>query len=205
MSQVFAFQSTPVRTRIEKENVWFVAKDICAVLGISWSGATMKSIPEQWRTMLSFNIVGKNRRVSCISEPAVYKLAFRSNKPEADAFTNWVASEVLPTIRKTGKYEAAPKAEQLALPDVTFDTTVRREAELMKQHLYAAGASSRKLYAMMNSDAATMGLGRPGRTPEKFGLMDNLHRANETAFYALDNIAETIERNVRAMRRLALA
>ena len=44
-----------------------------------------------------------------LSEPAVYKLAFRSNKPEADAFTNWVASEVLPAIRKTGKYEAASK------------------------------------------------------------------------------------------------
>jgi hypothetical protein len=44
----------------------------------------------------------------------VYKLAFRSNKPEADAFTNWVASEVLPAIRKTGGYRASPK--QPALP-----------------------------------------------------------------------------------------
>ena len=48
-----------------------------------------------------------------ISEPAVYKLAFRSNKPEADAFTNWVASEVLPAIRKTGKYEAKPGKKAL--------------------------------------------------------------------------------------------
>jgi BRO family, N-terminal domain len=39
-----------------------------------------------------------------ITEAAVYKLAFRSNKPEADAFTDWVADEVLPSIRKTGCY-----------------------------------------------------------------------------------------------------
>lgn len=51
-----------------------------------------------------------------ISEPAVYKLAFRSNKPQADAFTNWVASEVLPAIRKTGKYEAPPKQKALPAP-----------------------------------------------------------------------------------------
>ena len=57
-----------------------------------------------------------------ISEPAVYKLAFRSNKPEADTFTNWVASEVLPSIRKTGKYETTPQKKALgrgikALPE----------------------------------------------------------------------------------------
>jgi prophage antirepressor-like protein len=42
-----------------------------------------------------------------INEPALYKLAFRSNKPAAEEFTNWVASEVLPAIRKTGRYGAA--------------------------------------------------------------------------------------------------
>jgi prophage antirepressor-like protein len=42
--------------------------------------------------------------LTCITEAALYKLAFRSNKPAADAFTNWVASEVLPSIHKTGQY-----------------------------------------------------------------------------------------------------
>lgn len=46
-----------------------------------------------------------------ISEPAVYKLAFRSNKPEADRFTNWVASEVIPALRRQGKYEICPSPE----------------------------------------------------------------------------------------------
>jgi hypothetical protein len=58
-----------------------------------------------------------------ISEPAVYKLAFRSNKPEADAFTNWVASEVLPTIRKTGRYEATLPAVSAAFALTPFEGT----------------------------------------------------------------------------------
>lgn len=107
MSQLFTYESHQVRTITENGETWFVAKDVCLALGIGWTGATLKNIPERWRSMLKFNMEGRySRRLVVISEPAVYKLAFRSNKPEADAFTNWVASEVLPAIRKTGKFEA---------------------------------------------------------------------------------------------------
>lgn len=108
-SSVFAFQQNQVRTALQPDSsVWFAVKDVCSILNLTWSGATLKSIPKEWQGMLSFNTPSGVQRLKTISEPAVYKLAFRSNKPEADAFTNWVASEVLPTIRKTGKYEAAP-------------------------------------------------------------------------------------------------
>jgi len=116
MSQVFAFQSRQIRTITENNQPWFAAMDVCRALNIPWRGNTLTSIPDEWkRTMRKFRMEGfATRDLVIISEPAVYKLAFRSNKPEADAFTNWVASEVLPTIRKTGKYEAAP--QQAALP-----------------------------------------------------------------------------------------
>lgn len=39
-----------------------------------------------------------------LTESGVYKLVFKSNKPNAEAFTDWIADEVLPTIRKTGGY-----------------------------------------------------------------------------------------------------
>lgn len=47
---------------------------------------------------------GRVQDTTVINEPAVYKLVFRSNKPEAEKFSDWVAEEVLPTIRKTGGY-----------------------------------------------------------------------------------------------------
>lgn len=40
-----------------------------------------------------------------ITESGVYKLVFKSRKPNAEAFTDWVTDEVLPAIRKTGSYQ----------------------------------------------------------------------------------------------------
>lgn len=45
-----------------------------------------------------------------LTESGVYKLVFKSHKPNAEAFTDWIADEVLPSIRKTGSYET-PKAK----------------------------------------------------------------------------------------------
>lgn len=39
-----------------------------------------------------------------LTESGVYKLIFKSNKPKAEEFANWVTDEVLPSIRKTGSY-----------------------------------------------------------------------------------------------------
>ena len=50
---------------------------------------------------------------SFLTESGVYKLSFKSRKPEAEKFTDWVTDEVLPSIRKTGKYEI--DGEQLEL------------------------------------------------------------------------------------------
>jgi hypothetical protein len=38
-------------------------------------------------------------------EPGLYQLVFESKLPIAEAFQDWVFSDVLPTIRKTGSYE----------------------------------------------------------------------------------------------------
>ena len=46
-----------------------------------------------------------------LTESGVYKLVFKSRKPNAEAFTDWVTDEVLPTLRKTGSYEM-PKQKQ---------------------------------------------------------------------------------------------
>ena len=109
----FQFQNHLIRV-CEADNIlWFVARDVCSALDIAWRGNTLDNIPTAWKGMRSFRIEQRNQPLKCITEPAVYKLAFRSNKPEADAFTNWIASEVLPSIRKTGKFEATPKGSAL--------------------------------------------------------------------------------------------
>ena len=109
--QVFKFrehEGTPIRVQLIDDEPWFVAKDVCGVLGITWSGHTLDQIPDEWKGSVSFTTPGGNQRFVAISEAGLYKLAFRCNSSEkADKFTNWVAGEVLPSIRKTGGYRMA--------------------------------------------------------------------------------------------------
>lgn len=78
-----------------------------------------------------------------LTESGVYKLVFRSNKPNAEEFTDWIADEVLPTIRKTGGYvndDALFINTYLPFADdntkLLFSTTletVRRQNELIQK------------------------------------------------------------------------
>ena len=47
--------------------------------------------------------------MAVISESGLYRLILTSRKPQAEPFQDWVCQEVLPQIRKTGKFEAQPK------------------------------------------------------------------------------------------------
>jgi prophage antirepressor-like protein len=107
---------------------------VAAALDVKWTGHTLGSIPKSWQGMVKLTTPSGKQELTIISEPAVYKLAFRSNKPEAEAFTNWVAGEVLPAIRKTGRYE---------LPTLTPDQQ-RKIQQLIGEKVYATG--NKKLY-----------------------------------------------------------
>lgn len=106
-------ENVSIRTEMKDGEPWFVAKDVASALGIDWSGKTLNSIPEEWKGMGKFPINGSEggvsdiRKMILINESAMYKLAFRSNKPEADRFVNWIAGEVLPAIRRTGFYSSS--------------------------------------------------------------------------------------------------
>ena len=100
----------PIRVKVFNENLWFVAKDVAKALNISWSSATLAQIPEEWKGMMKFITPGGEQQLTVISEAGMYKLAFRCQSSErADKFTNWVAGEVLPSLRKTGRYELKPQ------------------------------------------------------------------------------------------------
>ena len=105
------FEGHEIRAHLESDHVWFVAKDICKALDIPWKGTsgTLRAIKEEWRGVCKFQTPSGEQPMAVILEPAVYKLAFRSNKPEAERLTDWLASEVMPSIRRTGGYQATPE------------------------------------------------------------------------------------------------
>lgn len=100
------FEGHQVNVKIsDKGEIYFRAKDVAAALGIAYSGQTLVKIPKAWTCMMKVIMESGAKYITYINEAAVYKLAFRSNKEQAERFTDWVASEVLPTIRKTGSYQ----------------------------------------------------------------------------------------------------
>ena len=104
--QLFNFKGQEVRAVVIDNEPWFVAKDVCNRLNIAWTGKqTLSSLPDSWIRVRSFLTPQGNQDLIIISEAGMYKFAFRSNKEEAEEFTNWVAGDVIPTLRKAGKYE----------------------------------------------------------------------------------------------------
>lgn len=108
---LFDYKNIKVRTIIIDGDIWFVAKDVCDILEISNSRDAVSNLAESMKLTLQGkeSLVGLTddpnvTQLSLISEPGMYKLVFKSRKPEAERFSNWVVGEVLPTIRKTWSY-----------------------------------------------------------------------------------------------------
>lgn len=78
-----------------------------------------------------------------LTESGVYKLVFKSHKPNAEAFTDWIADEVLPTLRKTGSYEMPKqdKSKKEKLPSVNM------MVKNVKAALHDAGVDSKYIAA----------------------------------------------------------
>lgn len=113
LANPFQFTDLDVRTAVDEHaDVWFCAKDVCLALDITWSGGsrTLSNMPIDWVRVVNFTTPQGRQDLYLINEPALYRLIFRSNKPKAEDFANWVCAEVLPQIRKHGFFgDVAPK------------------------------------------------------------------------------------------------
>lgn len=66
----------------------------------------------------------KAQRIQLITESALYKLALASNVDKAKPFRDWVAGEVLPSIRKNGYYTIANQTERIM---IHADTKIQKQ------------------------------------------------------------------------------
>ena len=117
----FDFNSNTVRTTEIEGEVWFIVKDLCDILEIRNSRSSCTLLEEDEKGVVTVDTLGGKQELATVSESGMYTLVLRSRKPQAKAFRKWVTSEVLISIRKTGKYEAQeakPKPEARQLPPV---------------------------------------------------------------------------------------
>ena len=103
---VFSFESAQVRTLGTAESPLFVAIDIATALGYKNPkvAATQLVYPEDLIKQ-EIETKGGRQTVNCVNESGLYALIFGSKLESAKRFKRWVTSEVLPAIRKTGKYD----------------------------------------------------------------------------------------------------
>ena len=112
----FNFKNSPVRTITDPNSeIWFCGTDVCDILGYTNS---RKALQDHCKvsgvTKRYISYPSGRKEAIFINEPNLYRLIIKSRKPEAEPFEAWVFEEVLPQIRKTGKYEI-----QLPEPDPT--------------------------------------------------------------------------------------
>ena len=112
----FNFESNSIRTLAINNEPWFVAVDICRALNLSSPSMAIANLDddEKYTLSLTEGIEGIGKQVqelNLVSESGMYTLILRCRDAVKKGsvphrFRKWVTSEVLPTIRKTGKYES---------------------------------------------------------------------------------------------------
>lgn len=93
-----------IRTITKDNEPMFCLADVCKALEISNVGNVKQRLSEKGIHAADTPTNGGMQKMTFISEANLYKTIFQSRKDSAERFTDWVTSEVLPSIRKTGSY-----------------------------------------------------------------------------------------------------
>lgn len=165
-----------VRAMSLNEEPWFIAKDVCDVLGIGTnhlreSGRGLDD--DEVMNLPNWEVSGKAPLI--VSEAGFYKLVMRSRKSEAKAFQRWATHEVLPAIRRTGGYMVAKQdetpeqimARAVLVAQDTIERQKREIAELKPKALFADAVAASdgtclvgELAKMLKQNGVNMGQNR---------------------------------------------
>lgn len=138
----FNYNNNIVRTQVTDDGEpLFCLVDVCKVLELNGTENTVRQLKEEFgcpvlNTGHLVDSLGRNQEAIFITEPQLYFVMMRSRSDKAKPFRQWVVNEVLPSIRKTGRYEA-PKT--LKEPDLKV------KFELAKMMLEPAGIEGNQL------------------------------------------------------------
>lgn len=107
-----------IRTVTIDGEPWFVGKDVASALGyVDPSGTVRKKTDEEDRGVAKMDTPSGIQEMVVINESGLYALILGSKLESAKKFKHWVTSDVLPSIRKTGKYEMENQVKQIPLTE----------------------------------------------------------------------------------------
>lgn len=185
----FDFRNNDVRV-IEKDGEpWFVAADVCRVLGIKNTTAAVKPLREYEWSKSNLGQRGMGSALT-VSESGLYKLVMRSDKPQARAFQSWIAEEVVPSIRKHGTYIVGQ--EQYFAGNLSAQEMVQRGTEAMASLLDKTQAQVAELQATVEEQRKLIA--------SKEKTIARLKGIGPTAQAVAGSTARAIERLVRGYK-----
>lgn len=140
----FTFNDSVMRVQIDNNGEpLFCAADVCATLGyLNSRKALADHVAPEDVTKRDTLTNGGNQALSYVNESGLYSLIFGSKLESAKEFKRWVTSEVLPSIRKTGSYEAKP---------VKPVNQLEQQLEVAKFILEAAGITGNQQALSLNN------------------------------------------------------
>ncbi|MGX1598631.1 phage antirepressor [Dietzia maris] len=123
----FNYDGTEVRVVTVESEPWFVLADLCKILDLPNRSMVARRLDDDMKGVTQIDTPGGRQTVTVVSEPGMYEVVIRSDKPEAAAFRRWITTEVLPSIRRHGGYLTPAKVEEV-LTDP--DTIIRLATDL---------------------------------------------------------------------------
>ncbi len=177
---VFKFDESVIRTVMKDGEPWFIAKDLCDVLGLENPSKALEKLDQDEKGITNTDTLGGLQQMLTVNESGVYSLAFTSRKPEAKRFRKWVTSEVLPEIRKTGRYSStgAPFIG-LSGKEVDYERWLLERALLDAQLIAVEMERIGIHFQMMITDDPELGAERAEERVAEYhvAVRDNVHRA----------------------------
>lgn len=175
-----AWEGNPLRIIMRRGEPWWVAADVCRVLGIVNVTDALESLDDDEKTTLA-NSEGRAgsgaQSFNVINEPGLYALIGKSRKPEAKRFWKWVRTEILPSIRKYGYYQIRDRVteEQKRLKCSRETATARVETKgannRCQDRLFGDGATPMQIAHHHNGYWRGMGFQKGKRQVcQKLGL-----------------------------------
>ena len=147
----FVFNDTQIRTAIIDGEPWFVAKDVAETLGYTNPNKAVGDHCKGVTKRYPLRTAGGVQEIRLIAEPDLYRLIAHSRLPAAQEFEAWIFEEVLPALRKTGKYEMQKVSSESVQPPLPGEIVAR---EFKAMHELAKLCEFEGNQALLKADKA---------------------------------------------------
>lgn len=177
-----------IRTIQQNGEPWFVGKDVAKILGYERADNAIRNhVDDEDKLMHQISASGQNREMYIINESGLYSLILSSKMPKAKEFKRWVTSEVIPAIRKTGKYEAMAQAVPINDEPVTDFTQLEFDQRI---RIAAIIASCRRERLPLVAKVLSIDL------EEMMPLMPaHITEAEQAAYQYISSVYDSLERD----------